>query len=268
MKLSKIAAILIMGLLLATALSCTVSETPTHHLATVVVGQGSVSPNSGTFTDGNTITLTALPASGWEFDHWGYHVSGSYNPTTLTMDSDKTVYAYFTEGSAETPTAIPTMTIKPTPTPTSTASRRFYGEGEGGPGDGIYSYAMEESETAGIKGRICIQGLPIEGFPGSAWPAEYPPLQPGYVLLLFMSGTSIDSYLYAAPCETWSTTDVKRNPLTGGTDIWCYSPGYVAVKFENVPIEEGKSTILPDVTLIPEVEEWVFYTEEDAQSYW
>jgi hypothetical protein len=77
----------------------------TWQLSTMVVeGQGNISPGSASLDNGDVITLTAYPASGWEFDHWGSQASGTQNPITITMDSDKTIYAYFSEASVSAPT--------------------------------------------------------------------------------------------------------------------------------------------------------------------
>ena len=60
-------------------------------------GSGSVSPSSGTHDAGTKATLTATPASGYQFGHWSGDGSGT-NPTIeLTMNSDKHVVASFTE---------------------------------------------------------------------------------------------------------------------------------------------------------------------------
>lgn len=107
MKKAKIAIVLLLGIMLVSVLGCGQKE---WQLSTSVVGQGSISPNEGTYSDSVELTLTASPASGWSFDHWGGHCSGSQNPVTITMDSDKTVYAYFTQ---------------PTPTPTVLFSDDF-----------------------------------------------------------------------------------------------------------------------------------------------
>jgi len=60
-------------------------------------GSGSVDPSGGTFDAGTVVTLTANPASGYEFDHWSGTDNSAINPTTLTMNSNKSVTAYFTE---------------------------------------------------------------------------------------------------------------------------------------------------------------------------
>lgn len=62
-----------------------------------VTGQGSVvrDPPGPTYALGTTVTLTADAMSGWHFDHWEGALSGSANPTTLVMNSNKTVTAVF-----------------------------------------------------------------------------------------------------------------------------------------------------------------------------
>ena len=66
-------------------------------LTTSVNGQGSVSPSSGTYDDGESVTITAIPASGWSFDHWGGDLSGTNATTSIVMNSNKSITAYFTE---------------------------------------------------------------------------------------------------------------------------------------------------------------------------
>jgi uncharacterized repeat protein (TIGR02543 family) len=64
-------------------------------------GAGSVSPSGGDYDSGMSVTLTATPASGYTFDHWGGSATGTNPTTTLIMNSDKSVTAYFEQaGSA------------------------------------------------------------------------------------------------------------------------------------------------------------------------
>ena len=56
---------------------------------------GSVSPSGGEYESGAQVTLTANPASGYTFDYWYGAASGSSNTVTITMNSDKTITAYF-----------------------------------------------------------------------------------------------------------------------------------------------------------------------------
>lgn len=53
---------------------------------------GSVT-GSGTYSYGETVTLTAIPNSGYRFDHW--QDSNTDNPRTITVTSDATYIAYF-----------------------------------------------------------------------------------------------------------------------------------------------------------------------------
>jgi uncharacterized repeat protein (TIGR02543 family) len=71
-----------------------------YTLTTNTVGQGSVtlSPSGGTYYEGTEVTVTANPSSGWQFDNWSGDLSGSTNPATITMNSNKTVTANFSEG--------------------------------------------------------------------------------------------------------------------------------------------------------------------------
>ncbi|NLW31169.1 MAG: hypothetical protein GXY77_06910 [Fibrobacter sp.] len=82
------------------------AEPETFELTTSVVGEGSVSPDSGTYPNGENVTLTATPADGWVFDHWSQDLSGSDNPVTITMDSDKNIVAHFTEITWELATSV------------------------------------------------------------------------------------------------------------------------------------------------------------------
>jgi hypothetical protein len=56
---------------------------------------GSVSPADGTYDEGSTVTLNAVPAAGYIFEKWSGDVSGNVTPATLTMDGNKNVIASF-----------------------------------------------------------------------------------------------------------------------------------------------------------------------------
>ncbi len=70
-------------------------------LTTNVTGSGSVSldPVGGTYDSASVVTLTAIPLSGWQFSHWTGDLSGSINPSQITMNSNKIVTAVFTEST-------------------------------------------------------------------------------------------------------------------------------------------------------------------------
>ena len=58
-------------------------------------GGGSVSPGGGPYDEGASVVLTAIPASGYRFDHWSGDVSGTTTSITITINADKSVTAVF-----------------------------------------------------------------------------------------------------------------------------------------------------------------------------
>lgn len=70
-----------------------------YRLTVNTIGSGTVTktPGESTYAPGTLVTLQANPASGWYFDSWSGDASGNANPTTIKMDSDKTVTAKFTQ---------------------------------------------------------------------------------------------------------------------------------------------------------------------------
>jgi hypothetical protein len=58
-------------------------------------GTVALTPPDGNYPSGTVVTLTAVPTSGYKFDHWTGDVSGTSTVTTLTMDSNKNIVAYF-----------------------------------------------------------------------------------------------------------------------------------------------------------------------------
>lgn len=74
---------------------------PSFELDVNLTGNGTVlkSPNKSYYYAGESVQLTATPSSGWSFDEWQGDLSGDTNPTTITMDSDKSVTAVFTDNN-------------------------------------------------------------------------------------------------------------------------------------------------------------------------
>jgi len=70
----------------------------TFSLTAVIQGQGTVrvAPGGDAYDLGAEVMLTATADDGWAFDRWEGGLSGSDNPATITMDSDKTIIAIFT----------------------------------------------------------------------------------------------------------------------------------------------------------------------------
>ena len=69
-----------------------------YTLTANINGGGSVTldPPGGVYDPGTTVTLTAEPDAGWQFDHWSEDADGSQNPYEIVMNEDKTVSAIFT----------------------------------------------------------------------------------------------------------------------------------------------------------------------------
>ncbi len=72
-------------------------EAVTYALSVTTQGSGTVSvdPLTGPFTAGTTVTLTAVPGTGYVFGGWSGDATGSANPLLLVMDADKAVNARF-----------------------------------------------------------------------------------------------------------------------------------------------------------------------------
>jgi endoglucanase len=76
-----------------------------YTLTTTVNGSGSVSrsPTGTSFPGGTTVTLTATPASGYEFSGWTGDVTGTTNPVTIRIVASSTATANFVpQGSGGT----------------------------------------------------------------------------------------------------------------------------------------------------------------------
>ena len=73
-----------------------VTNTFTLHVAKS--GEGTVTPSAGThiYSEGEIVNLSAVPATDWAFNYWTGDVADPNNPnTTVTMDEEKTVTAFF-----------------------------------------------------------------------------------------------------------------------------------------------------------------------------
>lgn len=79
----------------------TIDEIPNYTLTVIIDGAGEVSlnPDQQTYAQATEIELTAFSIGnsyGYsEFTYWSGALTGSENPKTITMDSDKTVIAHF-----------------------------------------------------------------------------------------------------------------------------------------------------------------------------
>jgi Divergent InlB B-repeat domain len=79
---------LILYSLLLLALICCTNE---YKLSVEVSGNGTyqVSPQKSNYEEGESVTITAIPDTGWLFNKWSGSVNTNYNPLYVRMDGDK-----------------------------------------------------------------------------------------------------------------------------------------------------------------------------------
>lgn len=70
-------------------------------LTVTINGSGFVSPSSGQYDKDSTVQLQATPENGWQFAFWSGDYTGSANPLTVVMSTDKSVIANFTQDGGE-----------------------------------------------------------------------------------------------------------------------------------------------------------------------
>ncbi len=77
----------------------TTQNKPTYSLSLQVTGSGSVSrsPDQPLYAQGTVVTLTATPSVGYTFTGWSVDSTGSTNPTSITINGNKSITAAFTQ---------------------------------------------------------------------------------------------------------------------------------------------------------------------------
>ncbi len=79
--------------------SCTFTEVPdeTYTLTVNSTTNGTISldPATGPYAAGTEVTVTATPSENYALSAWSGDLSGTENPTTITMNGDKTIGATF-----------------------------------------------------------------------------------------------------------------------------------------------------------------------------
>lgn len=73
---------------------------PTSYTLTVNAANGTVAknPSQTSYVSGTSVQLTATANSGYTFTGWSGAITGTANPVTVTMNSNKTIAANFTSG--------------------------------------------------------------------------------------------------------------------------------------------------------------------------
>lgn len=92
---SYVSKLLILALILS---SCSKEDkVKNYNLNTTIIPSegGTVSPASGTFDSGELVTLTATPLENYVFANWGGDANSASNTTSIMVDSDKNITAFF-----------------------------------------------------------------------------------------------------------------------------------------------------------------------------
>ena len=107
-----------------------------------------ISPQKSTYCAGDEVTLTATPNSEYEFSSWSGDASGSANPITLTMNSNKSVTANFT------PTCTYALSVSTNPP------------------SGVSVAITPKKSTYCAGDQVTLTAIPISGYTFSSWSGD------------------------------------------------------------------------------------------------
>jgi hypothetical protein len=143
----------------------------TLSVSTTAGGSVTLNPPGGVYPSGTSVTLTAVPASGYAFTGWGGALGGTANPATLVMDANKSVTASFATAGQFT------VTVQPTTGGSVTLS----------PSGGVYAAGTSVTVTA----------VPASGYRFGSWGGS-------------LSGTQNPTTLLVDSNETISATFIRQ----------------------------------------------------------
>lgn len=122
----------------------------TNQVSLTVLPEGngtvSVSPSANVYTNGENVTLTALPGTGSQFSSWSGDAAGTFNPLVITLDSSKLITATFEVGS---PTDPPVITRSPLSRTLSAGSSTLLSFELTGDGPFSYEWRLNGSPLVG-----------------------------------------------------------------------------------------------------------------------
>ena len=183
------------------SVTATFTATPTYTLTTSVLpassGSVTLNPDTGPYASGTVVTVTAVPIAGYTFSSWSGNLTGSTNPTTITMDGNKSVTANFT--------AIPTYTLTTAVLPASSGSVTL------NPSTGPYTSGTVVTVTA----------VPAAGYTFSSWSGNLTG-STNPTTITMDGNKSVTANFTALPTYTLTTSvlpassgSVTLNPATG-----------------------------------------------------
>jgi pectate lyase len=132
---------------------------PVFKLSRATAGAGTIQTSTGgdMFHEGEALTLTAVPAAGWEFAGWGGDLTGTANPVSLTMDGNKSVTANFIQ-------VPPSISTQPASQTVNAGSDVGFNVAAGGTPPLSYQWYKDGSPVAGANA----DALALQGVQGGA----------------------------------------------------------------------------------------------------
>lgn len=178
-------------------------------LSVTIDGSGSVTknPSQATYPYGTVVQLTATANTGWTFSSWSGNLSGSTNPTSITMTGNKSVIAHFSQNQY-------TLTITVVGSGSVTKN----------PNQATYSYGQVVTVTA----------VPGTGYAFSSWTGDLTGSQNPATITMNGNRAVTAHFQDSAPPQISGVTrttsnPLDTNPLYGWVNVSCTVTDNVAV---------------------------------------
>jgi len=133
-------------------------------------GSIALNPSGGVYSTGEMVTVTASPNFGYAFGNWSGDLSGSVSPSTITMNTNKSVTASFVVSSADVAPWWETFNLndgtKSHGAPTSWTATRAVGKFEvsgnrlmvnGASGEGVFETAPVNISAGSVRASLEVQ---------------------------------------------------------------------------------------------------------------
>jgi len=151
-------------------------------------------PATSTFTSGASVRLEAVPASGYRFDSWSGDLSGTTNPTVITIDCNKKVTAKFSQIIMHTLT----MQVK--------------GSGSTSPAVGVQSY--EEGTT------VSVTATSGTGWQFDSWTGDVADPHSATTVLITDSDKTVIANFSKVKPSWWLISGIIAAVIVIGVTIW------------------------------------------------